>query len=65
MFRDLLILLIVAVISVTLTHIFNENKYSDKNKNVIAVLCIVLYIVTLVLGIKFVIHFFDAMNKIW
>lgn len=65
MFRDLLILLIVAVISVALTHIFNENKYSDKNKNVIAVLCIVLYIVTLVLGIKFVIHFFDAMNKIW
>ena len=65
MFRDLLILLIVAVISAVLTHIFNENKYSDKNKNVIVVLCVVSYIVTLVLGIKFVIHFFDAMNKIW
>ena len=65
MLKDIIILAIFALLAVLVSYYFEQQPKDSFNRTISAVIALILYIITLVLGIKFVIHFFVVIAKIW
>lgn len=64
MLGDLICIFVAGAIAAIFSYLYTNSDLSG-SKTVFAFITIISYIATLVLGIKFVIHFFKAMSKIW